>query len=50
MKNEATPTTTAPTVTAQGVWINPYTGREMGATLDDLIKAMKEKQSKEKVK
>jgi len=36
--------------TANQVWINPYTGREMGATLDDLIRELKEKQEKEKQK
>lgn len=38
------------TTTAQGIWINPYTGREMGATLDDIIRELKEKKEKEKVK
>lgn len=26
------------------IWINPITGREMGATLDDIIRDLKEKQ------
>ena len=40
-----TSTTQAPKpTTINGVWINPHTGREMGATLDDLIRDMKAKQ------
>ena len=34
--------------TESNVWINPYTGREMGATLDDLIRDIKAKQEAEK--
>jgi hypothetical protein len=35
---------TLPEVSENGVWINPATGREMGATLDDLIEDMRERQ------
>lgn len=27
--------------TQDGIWINPLTGRELGATLDDLIEELK---------
>ena len=37
-------TTQTPDTTPEGIWINPLTGRELGATLDDLIKEMQEKQ------
>lgn len=36
------------TTTESNVWINPYTGREMGATLDDIIRDIKAKQEAEK--
>ena len=40
--------TTQPEVSENGIWINPVTGREMGAYLDDLIRDMKAKQEAEK--
>jgi hypothetical protein len=36
--------TTQPEVSENGIWINPFTGRELGATLDDLIEEIKENQ------
>ena len=36
--------TTQPEVSENGIWINPLTGRELGATLDDLIEEMKKNQ------
>jgi hypothetical protein len=48
MTNE-TPNTTSASLTneqnipttPEGIWINPATGRELGATLDDLIENLK---------
>lgn len=34
-------TTSSIATTQDGIWINPLTGRELGATLDDLIEELK---------
>ena len=39
-----TTNTIQPDTTPEGIWINPHTGRELGATLDDIIRDLKEKQ------
>ncbi|MDB4314521.1 hypothetical protein N9955_00680 [bacterium] len=36
------------TTTEEGIWINPFTGRELGATLQDIIDDAKKDQEKGK--